>query len=412
VRAKQCGRAVGACGETVRNPKRHGAARPAWGLAAIAALGFGCGQAEQAELPPLGVVVAPVVQRDVPVWREWVGTTQGFNNAKIRSQVTGYLLRRAYAEGSVVKQGQLLFEIDPREFEAQLQQARGTLGEAKAMLGKSALTVERFTPLAAEGAVSQQELDDAVQAKLRNEASVLKARAGVTAAKLNVEWTRIVSPIEGIAGIANAQIGDLVSPTSELTTVSQVNPIKVQFPISESAYLQLARRRESDSATSLEDMLVLTLADGTEYSHRGTPYILGREVNSTTGTISIEGRFPNPLRMLRPGQFARVKAIVDTLPNALLVPQRAIRDLQGSYEVAVVGADDTVAIRRVEVGEATGKDWVVTKGLKAGERVVVEGVQKVKQGMKVSVKTVPKATSSKASSTQAPPAAATDSSGS
>ena len=405
------------CRQEARNTKtpgpRSAACDPA-GLAALAVLGLGlaCGQAEQPEPHPLAVVVAPVVQQDVPVWREWVGTTQGFNNAKIRSQVKGYLLRRTYAEGSYVKQGQLLFEIDPREFEAQLQQARGTLGEARAMLGKSTLTVKRFTPLAAEGAVSQQELDDAVQEKLRDEASVLKARAGVAGAKLNVEWTRIVSPIGGIAGIAATQIGDLVSPSSELTTVSQVDPIKVEFPISESAYLRLARRRQSGTASSLENMLILILADGTEYPHRGTPYILGREVNPSTGTISIEGRFPNPERMLRPGQFARVRAIVDTLPKALLIPQRAIRDLQGSYEVAVVGADDTVAIRRVQVGEATGEDWVVTKGLKAGERVVVEGVQKVKQGMKVSVKPAPKATSSKASSKTESPAASTDASGS
>ena len=410
----QRGRAIGVSRATIRRTEPHRAAGLAsrlGRLAALALLGLGCGQAKQAEIPPLAVVVAPVVQKDVPVWREWVGTIQGFNNAKIRSQVRGYLLHRTYAEGSVVKQGQLLFEIDPREFEAQLQQARGALGEAEAMLGKSKLTVKRFTPLAAEGAVSQQELDDAVQAKLRDEASVLKAQAGVMSAKLNVDWTRIASPIEGIAGIANAQIGDLVSPASELTTVSQVDPIKVAFPISESAYLRLARRRESGSATSLKDMLVLTLADGTEYSHRGTPYILGREVNRSTGTISIEGRFPNPQRMLRPGQFARVKAIVDTLAKALLVPQRAIRDLQGSYEVAVVGSDDKVAIRRIEVGEASGEDWVVTKGLEVGERVVVEGVQKVKQGMKVTVKTASDPKSSKASSPKPPLSASTGAAG-
>ena len=214
----------------------------------------------------------------------------------------------------------------------------------------------------------------------------MKARAGVAAAKLNVEWSRIVSPIEGIAGISAAQIGDLVSPTTELTTVSQVNPIKVEFPISESAYLKLARRRDGGSESALKDMRELTLAEGTEYAYRGTPYILGREVSQSTGTITIEGRFPNPKRLLRPGQFARVRAVVDTLKNALVIPQSAVRDLQGSHEVAIVGADDTVTIQRVEVGETTGADWVVTQGLKVGQRVVVEGVQKVKQGMKVSVK--------------------------
>ncbi|MEE8581394.1 MAG: efflux RND transporter periplasmic adaptor subunit, partial [Myxococcota bacterium] len=311
-----------------------------------------------------------------------------FVNAQIRAQVTGYLLKQHYREGSLVRAGDLLFEIDPRQFRAALARARGQLGEAEAMLGKSVLDVERYTPLAAEGAVSRQELDDANQAKLRNEASVAKARAEVQQARLDLSWTRILSPIGGIAGIAVAQVGDLVSPTTELTTVSQVDPIKVAFPISEQEYLRLFRNfsdEERERSEGKKDALELILADGSTYEHRGTATIVGREVDPRTGTIRIEGYFPNPRNLLRPGQFAKVRTVLRTAEDALLVPQRAVRDMQGRAQVAVVGSDDTVEIRGVELGARSGSLWIIAKGLEPGERVIVEGVQKVRSGITVAV---------------------------
>ena len=357
------------------------------GLLAVA--GSGCdGSQPDAATPPPEVVVTEVIQKDVPIYGNWVGTAQGFVNAQIRAQVTGYLLKQHYREGSLVRAGDLLFEIDPRQFRAALARARGQLGEADAMLGKSALDVERYTPLAAEGAVSRQELDDANQAKLRNEASVAKARAEVQQALLDLSWTRITSPVDGIAGIAVAQVGDLVSPTTELTTVSQVDPIKVAFPISEQEYLRLFRNfsdEERERSAGKKDALELILADGSTYEHRGTATIVGREVDPRTGTIRIEGYFPNPRNLLRPGQFAKVRTVLRTAEDALLVPQRAVRDMQGRAEVAVVGPDDTVEIRGVELGDRSGSLWIIEKGLEPGERVIVEGVQKVRSGITVAV---------------------------
>ena len=357
------------------------------GLLAVA--GIGCdGSQPDAAAPPPAVVVTEVIQKDVPIYGNWVGTAQGFVNAQIRAQVTGYLLKQHYREGSLVRAGDLLFEIDPRQFRAALARARGQLGEAEAMLGKSVLDVERYTPLAAEGAVSRQELDDANQAKLRNEASVAKARAEVQQARLDLGWTRITSPIGGIAGIAVAQVGDLASPTTELTTVSQVDPIKVAFPISEQEYLRLFRSfadEDLERGEGNKDALELILADGSTYEHRGTAMIVGREVDPRTGTIQIEGYFPNPGNMLRPGQFAKVRTVIRTAEDALLVPQRAVRDMQGRAEVAVVGPDDTVEIRGVELGDRSGSLWIIEKGLEPGERVIVEGVQKVRSGITVAV---------------------------
>ncbi len=354
----------------------------------LALTGSGCdGTQPQAAAPP-DVVVTEVIQKDVPIYGNWVGTAQGFVNAQIRAQVTGYLVKQHYREGSLVRAGDLLFEIDPRQFRAALARARGQLGEAEAMLGKSVLDVERYTPLAAEGAVSRQELDDANQAKLRNEASVAKARAEVQQARLDLSWTRILSPIGGIAGIAVAQVGDLVSPTTELTTVSQVDPIKVAFPISEQEYLRLFRSfsdEELERSEGKKDALELILADGSTYEHRGTATIVGREVDPRTGTIRIEGYFPNPRNLLRPGQFAKVRTVLRTAEDALLVPQRAVRDMQGRAQVAVVGSDDTVEIRGVELGARSGSLWIIAKGLEPGERVIVEGVQKVRSGITVAV---------------------------
>ncbi|MAJ60792.1 MAG: hypothetical protein CBC48_12805 [bacterium TMED88] len=348
---------------------------------------LGCHSASNKGASAPEVVLAPVEQRDVPQYIEWIGTTRGFNNAVIRPQVKGYLRGIDYRQGAVVDQDQLLFQIDPREFEAELENARGELGQAKANLEKSEIHVKRYRPLAKDGAVSQQELDDAEQNALADKARVLSAEARLAQAELNLSWAKIKSPIRGVADIAVAQIGDLVSQGTELTTVSQLDPIKVSFAISQQDYLMLARARKSeDDGRSLESagaILQLYLADGSLWPHAGTPFILGRAVDRETGTITIEGRFDNPGNVLRPGQFARVRVHVGDLPNALLVPQRAVSDVQGQYLISVVGKDDVVDIRNVQVGMVDGKNWVITKGLSKGEQVIVEGLQKVKAGMKV-----------------------------
>ena len=358
---------------------------------ALAALGvaFACGDGTAPGREPLRVVVTSVVAQDVPVTAEWVGTTDGFNNAGIRPQVKGYLLSRDYDQGTVVEKGQLLFQIDPRQFQAELDNALGQLGQARAMLGKSASHVKRYRPLAADGAVSQQELDDAVQAMYGDEASVVSAKARVEQARLNLGWTRITSPIHGIAGIAIAQIGDLVSPETLLTTVSQLDPIKVQFPISEQEYMTLVKYNKEASSGRLGAagaIFQLYLSGNEEWPERGTPFVLGREVDPLTGTILVEGRFPNSKNVLRPGQFAKVRAEIGVERGALVIPQAAIDDVQGTYNVYVVKSDDSVEVRSVEVGRTTGTDWVIKKGLKLGERVIVEGFQKVRSGMKVNPK--------------------------
>jgi membrane fusion protein (multidrug efflux system) len=368
------------------NPRRATHALGALLLGAGAGLGCESTEPEPKRLPE--VVVADVAQQDVPIYADWIGTVEGFNNATIRPQVKGYLLKIDYDQGSVVEAGKLLFEIDSREFKAELDSAKGQLGEATANLAKSKTHVVRYKPLAEEGAVSQQELDDAVQNMLAAEAGVLSAQARVEKARLNLGWTKITSPIAGVAGIAKAQIGDLVGPESHLTTVSQLDPIKVNFPVSEKAYLEVVRRRGGGASgggklASAGPILQLYLADGSKWPDRGTPFVLGRSVDEQTGTILIEGRFPNPNNVLRPGQFARVRVDVGTRKNALLVPQRALSDVQGKYMLSVVSAEDIVEIRSVEVGETVGENWIVTKGIEAGERVVVEGIQKIRSGMKV-----------------------------
>jgi membrane fusion protein (multidrug efflux system) len=332
------------------------------------------------------VVVAPVAKRDVEIYTEWVGTTTGYVNAQIFPKIQGYLLEQNYEDGNVVKEGQMLFRIDPRQFQAALQQALGQQARAQAALGKSELDVKRYTPLAAEGAVSQQELDDAIQARAANRAELDSAKAEVRNAGLNLDWTRVVSPITGVAAIATAQVGDLVGPTTLLTTISQLDPIKVNFPISEIEYLRFApriRERQEGGGTADEPGLELILADGTRYPERGRFNVAGLAVATTTGTIDVQGVFPNPQNLLRPGQFTKVRAATDRLAGALVIPQRAVRDLQGVSQVAVVGAEDKVSFKNVTLGAATGSDYVVTEGLEAGDRIVVEGLQKIRDGMVV-----------------------------
>lgn len=353
---------------------------------------------------PPEVDVVQVEQRDVPIIKEWIGTLDGFTNADVRAQVTGYLLRQGYQEGAFVKTGQLLFQIDPRPFQAALDQAVGQLAQAKASLanaeavqGRTELDVKRYTPLAAEKAASQQDLDNAVQNNLAAIATVETAKAqiktyeaAVETAKINLEFTRLISPIDGIAGQAQLQVGALVSPASgQVTSVSTVDPIKVYFTVSEPEYLDFHRRYPTEvtlEAARKGLHLELILADGTVYPREGTFYFADRQVDLGTGSIRIAALFPNPGNILRPGGYGRVRAVVRVQKDALLVPQRAVSQLQGSYQVAIVDGQNKVSIRPVQVSNQVGNQWIVSEGLKHGERVVAEGVQKVRPGMQVNPK--------------------------
>jgi RND family efflux transporter MFP subunit len=349
------------------------------------------------------VEVVSVEQKDVPIYAEWIGTLDGLVDADVRAQVTGYLLKQSYQEGAFVKQGQLLFQIDPRPFQAALDQAQGQLAQAKAQLanaeavqGRTELDVNRYTPLAKEQAASQQDLDNAVQNNLAAIATVATAKAeiqtdeaAVETAKINLNFTRLVAPIDGIAGRAQLQVGALVAPSSGVvTSVSTVDPIKVYFTVGEPRYLEWRKRFPTEA--SVEEArkalhLQLILADGSTYPHEGTVYFADRQVDEGTGAIRIAGLFPNPGNILRPGGYAKVRAIISTQDDALLVPQRAVSELQGGYQVAVVD-NDKVSIRNVTVGAQVGSQWIITSGLNRGDRVVAEGVQKVRSGVRVNPK--------------------------
>ena len=418
------------------------------------------GKPAQAAPTPPEVGVVTVKQDNVPIYRDWVATTDGMVNAEIKAQVTGYLLEQDYKEGSLVHKGQLLFEIDPRPFQAALDQAKGQLAQnqgqleqalsqvnqaeaqvaqansqvsqaqaqlqaAEANQVKAQLDVNKYTPLAAQKAVTQQDLDNAVQANKAASAQANAAKAGVESvrsqlrlataqvgtakaavstakgqvenaaaavktAELNLSFTRIISPIDGIAGIAQAQVGNLITTngnnSTPLTTVSTVDPIKVYFTLNEQEYLEFTKRNLIDAqpgASVAQLELDLILADGTTYPQKGTFLFADREVDPKTGAIRLAGVFPNPGNVLRPGQFGRIRAITSTRDNALMVPQRAVSELQGSYQVAVVGDDNKVSLRPVKVGDKVDENWIINQGLKAGERVVIEGTQKVRPGMVV-----------------------------
>lgn len=335
--------------------------------------------------PPQGpptVVVSQVIQRDVPVYEEWIGTTAGNINAEIRPKVDGYLLRRVYAEGSFVRQGQLMFEIDARQVQAALQQAQGDLAQAQAQLSKAQQDVNRFRPLAAQKAVSQQELDNALSSEAAAKAVVDAKEAAVHQARLNLGWSRVTAPISGIAGASQAQVGDLVSPSTVLAVVSQCDPIRVLYPLSEQEYLHLQERLQRDPSAH-EDNLELILADGTTFPHKGHVLFSDRQVDVKTGTINTVAVFPNPGNLLRPGQYGKVRAVTEVKKGAILVPQRAVSQLQGSYQVAVVGSDDKVQMRSVQPGVRVGKLWEIDSGLQPGDRVVVEGLARVKPGITV-----------------------------
>lgn len=331
------------------------------------------------------VEVAKVAQRDVPIYMEWIGSLDGNVNAVIRPQVTGYLVRQNYREGDLVKQGQPLFEIDARTFEAAVEEAKGMRAQQQARYDTSKANLARIKPLAARNAVSQKDLDDSVGAELSAKASLEAAEASLKTAQLNLGFTRMTSPITGIAGIAKAQIGDLLSPnmSSELTTVSALDPIKVYFNISEREYLKVAANHDPEKKNVPIELL---LVDGSSYPEPGKFLLLNRQVDTTTGTFKAIAQFPNPKNLLRPGQYGKIRVTMSVAKDALLIPQRAVTEMQGKYLVAVVGADNKVDIRSVTVGERIGTEWIISGGLKPGESVVAEGTQKVKPGVTVSPK--------------------------
>ena len=366
------------------------------------------------QTPPVPVVeVAPVEQKDVPIYGEWIGTLTGQVNADVKAQVTGYLLARNYKEGSFVRKGQILFEIDPRPFQAALDQARGQLAQAKAQLAqdeallstaeanqlRSQLNLEKYEPLAKVDAVSKQDFDNATQTDLANKAQVKAAEAAIASAKaqikaseaavetatINLSFTRLISPIDGIAGIAQAQVGDLVSTTSgSLTTVSTLDPIRDYFTVSEQEYLALQKRFSNPDKDHWK--LQLILADGTTYPQQGEFYFADRQVNPNTGAIQLAALFPNPGNLLRPGQYGKVRAMIREQQNAKLIPQAAVNEQQGSYLVAVIDKDNCVSMRPVQVGQRTDTMWVIQSGLNPGERVVVEGQQNLRPGTTVQTK--------------------------
>lgn len=345
---------------------------------------------EQAQAAPPEVEITPVVQQDVPNYTECVATLDGYVNAQIQPQVTGYLMKQNYAEGTVVHKGDILFEIDPRPFEAAVQQSEGQLAESQAQLGKTKLDVARDVPLAKESAIPQAQLDNDVQANQAAEAMVAAAKAHVEQAQLNLGFTKVRSLISGVAGLAKGQIGDLVGPTTVLTTVSQVEPIKAYFALNEQQYLKLAGRisavAEGRRRAGEEKILELVLSDGSTYPRKGFVVLADRQVDVKTGTIRMAGAFENPGGILRPGMFGRIRAITGVSKAALLVPQRSVVEAQGTYSVVVVDSNNQASIRPVKTGERVGQMWVITDGVKPGEQVIAEGVQKAREGATVRTK--------------------------
>ena len=359
-------------------------------LTAIVCLVTGCGGPKAAPaVPSPEVEVASVLQKDVPIVGEWVATLDGYVNAQVQPQVAGYVIRQTYKEGSFVRQGQILFHIDPRPLQALLDQAQAQLAQAQAQLGKTEMDVNRDTPLAKERAIAQSQLDNDMQAREAAKAAVKAGEALVEQARLNLEFTDVKSLVDGIAGIAQVQIGNLVNPTAVLTTVSQVNPIKAYFSISEQEYIHFADRINTETQKSVPTNgppFDLILADGSVYPLKGVGLLTNRQVDVATGSIQVICSFPNPKKSLRPGQFGRLRAAPEVRTGALLVPQKAVTELQGTYQLAVVDANNKVSVRAIKVGDRVGPDWIVESGVKPGEQVIVEGLQKVQNGSTVKIK--------------------------
>jgi membrane fusion protein (multidrug efflux system) len=358
------------------------------GLALIA----GCSKTAKGggppQYPPPDVVTTTVQQKDVPIFGDWVANLDGYVNAQIQPQVTGYLIRQNYKEGSQVSKGQVLYEIDPRPFQAAVDQAKGQLAQAQAQLQLAQINTKRDTPLAEARAIARSQLDNDLQTQAADEATVTAQKAAVETAQLNLGWTKVRSLLDGIAGLATIQVGSLVTQSTVLTTVSQVQPIKVYFAISEQEYLALSEKaREGGAADLLHSArrvpIEMTLSNGTVYPSKGYVVFVDRQVNSSTGTIRVAAAFPNPQSLLRPGQYGRVRAQTSLERGALVVPQRAVTELQGSYQIAVINADNKVHIQPVQVGPQIGENWVITSGLKPGEQVVTEGTGKLADGIPV-----------------------------
>jgi membrane fusion protein, multidrug efflux system len=330
--------------------------------------------------PPPEVTVTTVVQKDVPINQEWVGTMAGNVDADIRPKVDGFLISQLYKEGSYVDKGQPLYQLDKRQAQAAVEQAQGNLARAQASLHQAEIDVRRFTPLVEQKAVSQAELDKARSSEAAATAQVNAVQAVLDNAKLNLGWTTVTAPISGIAGLSKVQIGDLMTPITTMTTISNVNPIYVDINVTEQDYLRFVREKTGRAAA---ENLELFLGDGTAYPKRGHALFVNREVDQLTGTIQVRGEFPNPGNVLRPGQYARIRAVTEMRKNALLIPQRAVSELQGVYLVGVVAADNTATMKTVQLGPQFGDMWVVNSGLQAGDRVIVDGLQRVKNGMPV-----------------------------
>lgn len=343
--------------------------------------------AHAAVMPRMKVSVVKAEQTDVPITGEWVGTLDGYVNAQIQPQANGYLIRQDYREGSQVQKGQVLFDIDPRPFEAALQQAEGQLGQAQAQLGLAEINVKRDTPLAAAHAIARSQLDNDIQQQSQAKATVESAEAAVATAKLNLGFTQVRSLITGVAGQATTQVGNLVSTQSVLTSVSQLDPIKVYFSISDSEYLALAQRARTGGGDLLDSgskiPLVLTLADGQIYPYKGRIVFVDRQLNAQTGAIRIAASFPNPGNVLRPGQFGRVKAVTELRRNAVLIPQVAVTEFQGLQQVYTVGPNQTVHVNNVTLGPQYGNSWVVESGLSGGSQVITDNLQKLREGAPV-----------------------------
>jgi membrane fusion protein (multidrug efflux system) len=341
----------------------------------------GCSSKEDKPAPPPpGVTVTPVVKKDVEIQQEWVGSMLGNIDADIRPKVDGFLLKRLYTEGSYVKKGQPLFELDSRQTQASVEQAKGKLEIARASLAQAQIDVRRYTPLVAQRAISQAELDKALSMERGTKAEVEADQAVLDNANLNLGWTTVTSPISGIAGISKVGVGDLMTPITVMTTISNVEPINIDFSIAEQDYLRFQREKSGRAAGR---SLQLILGDGTVYPQRGHALLVNREVDSRTGTIQVRAEFPNPGNVLRPGQYARIRAVTEVRKDALLIPQRAVAELQGVYQVGLVGPDNKVTVKAVNLGPQVADSWVVESGLRAGDNVIVDGLQRVRNGMTV-----------------------------